>query len=417
MPDTLSLEARLVKNDRRVSEPELVIVGGGIAGGALATVMARSGASVLVLERQLEYRDQVRGEILWPWGAQVARRLGIESVLLDAGALVVRWLDTYDEGAGGPTRDDVGAAVDGISGSINVTHPTACAALAEAAVAAGATVFFGVREIRVSPGKQPLVRWVSDNGEKQEARCELIVGADGRRSSVRSQALIPFEVDEPAHLMAGMLAEGVEGIAAEVNLMARESDLLFFSFPEESGRTRLYLCFPTAQRSRFAGREGAQRFLEASGLACLNGVAGLTNARPAGPCGTFAGEDSRAPAPLAEGVVLIGDAAGYENPLQGQGLSMALQDAHDVPTALLSESPPTKALEQYAAARAVRQRLGNLGVALEVWANDGFVVQDPEQRASRYEHVRNDDVLAALELSYATGFATLPQDLTRTELA
>src|SRR5713226_7151006 len=132
MPDTLSLEARLVKNDRRVSEPELVIVGGGIAGGALATVMARSGASVLVLERQLEYRDQVRGEILWPWGAQVARRLGIESVLLD-----------------------VGAAVDGISGSINVTHPTACAALAEAAVAAGATVF-GVREIRVSPGKQPL---------------------------------------------------------------------------------------------------------------------------------------------------------------------------------------------------------------------------------------------------------------------
>src|SRR6266851_3498286 len=382
MPDTLSLEARLVKNDRRVSEPELVIVGGGIAGGALATVMARSGASVLVLERQLEYRDQVRGEILWPWGAQVARRLGIESVLLDAGALVVRWLDTYDEGAGGPTRDDVGAAVDGISGSINVTHPTACAALAEAAaVAAGATVF-GVREIRVSPGKQPLVRWVSDNGEKQEARCELIVGADGRRSSVRSQALIPFEVDEPAHLMAGMLAEGVEGIAAEVNLMARESDLLFFSFPEESGRTRLYLCFPTAQRSRFAGREGAQRFLEASGLACLNG-----------------------------------DAAGYENPLQGQGLSMTLQDAHDVSTALLSESPPTKALEQYAAARAVRQRLGNLGVALEVWANDGFVVQDPEQRASRYEHVRNDDVLAALELSYATGFATLPQDLTRTELA
>jgi hypothetical protein len=96
---------------------------------------------------------------------------------------------------------------------------------------------------------------------------------------------------------------------------------------------------------------------------------------------------------------------------------MALQDAHDVSKALLSGSSPTKALEQYAAARALRQRLANLGVVLEVWANDGFVVQDPEQRASRYEHIRNDDVLAALELSYMTGFGTLPQDLTHTELA
>jgi 2-polyprenyl-6-methoxyphenol hydroxylase-like FAD-dependent oxidoreductase len=417
MPDTLSLEARLVKNDGRVSESDLVIVGGGIAGGALATVMARAGASVLVLERQTEYRDQVRGEILWPWGVQTARLLGIESVLLDAGALVVRWLDTYDEGTDDRTRDDVGAVIDGINGSVNITHPTACAALAEAAVAAGAAVCLGVREVRVSAGKQPLVRWIADNGEEREARCKLIAGADGRRSSVRSQAAIPFEVDEPAHLIAGMLAEGVEGTGADVNLMARQSDLLFFSFPEESGRTRLYLCFPTAQRSRFAGREGAQKFLDTSGLACLNGVVGLVNARPAGPCGTFPGEDSRAPVPLAEGVVLIGDAAGYENPLQGQGLSMALQDAHDVAAALLSGSSPTAALEQYAAARAVRQRLANLGAALEVWANEAFVVQDPQQRASRYQHIRNDDVLAALELSFSTGFDTLPQDLTHTELA
>jgi 2-polyprenyl-6-methoxyphenol hydroxylase-like FAD-dependent oxidoreductase len=417
MPDTLSLETRLVKNDRRVSEPDLVIVGGGIAGGALATVMARSGASVLVLERQHEYRDQVRGEILWPWGVQVARLLGIESVFRHAGALVVRWLDTYDEGTEGPTRLDVGAVIDGIDGSVNLTHPTACMALAEAAVAAGATVRLGVREVRVSAGKQPLVGWIADNGEKHEARCKLIVGADGRRSSVRAQTAIPFEIDKPAHLIAGMLAEGVEGIAGDINLMARQSDLLFFSFPEEAERTRLYLCFPTAQRSRFAGKEGAQEFLNASGLACLSGVAELNAARPAGPCGTFPGEDSRAPLPLAEGVVLIGDAAGYENPLQGQGLSMALQDAHDVSTALLSGSSRTKVLEQYAAARAVRQRLGNLGVALEVWANEGFVMQDSEERASRYEHIRNDDVLAALELSFATGFDTLPQDLTRTQLA
>ena len=68
----------------------VVIVGGGIAGGALATVVATAGgAGTLTLERQPEYRDHVRGEILWPWGVRVARRLNLERLLLGAGAKVV----------------------------------------------------------------------------------------------------------------------------------------------------------------------------------------------------------------------------------------------------------------------------------------------------------------------------------------
>jgi 2-polyprenyl-6-methoxyphenol hydroxylase-like FAD-dependent oxidoreductase len=377
--------------------------------------MARAGASVLMLERQPRYQDHVRGEILWPWGAQLVRQLKIEQLLLDAGALVVRWLDYYDEGASGPTRDDVGAHITGIKGSFNITHPTACAALADAAASAGADVRMGAREVRFSAGKRPSVRWLDDNGE-QQASATLVVGADGRRSSIRSQAAIQFEVDPPAHLVAGMLAEGIAGMDGDVNLMARESDLLFFSFPQGAGRARLYFCFPTEQRSRFAGRESAHRFLSTSKLGCLSGVAGWDTARPAGPCATFPAENSRAPRPLAEGVVLIGDAAGYENPLNGQGLSMALQDAHDVSVALLSGSSPRNALEAYAAARATRQRLANLGIALEVWANDGFAAQDPDQRAARYNHIANDDVLAALELSFINGFDSLPQDLTHAEL-
>ena len=275
----------------------------------------------------------------------------------------------------------------------------------------------GVRDVHVSFGKRPRVSWLADNGEAEEMEGALVVGADGRRSSVRSQASIPFEVDPPAHLVAGMLAEGIEGLDEHVNLMARESDVLFFSFPQGAGRARLYFCFPTEQRSRFAGADGPQRFLDTSKLHCLNGATGWSEARPAGPCATFPAEDSRASNPLAEGVVLIGDAAGYENPLQGQGLSMALQDAHDVSNALLSGRSRAKALEEYAAARAVRQKLANLGVALEVWANEGFGIQDPERRASRYEHIENDEVLAALEMSFATGFETLPEDLTAADLA
>ncbi|HVE95420.1 MAG TPA: FAD/NAD(P)-binding protein, partial [Pseudonocardiaceae bacterium] len=39
---------------------DVVVVGGGIAGSALATVLARDGYEVLVLERQTTYRDKVR---------------------------------------------------------------------------------------------------------------------------------------------------------------------------------------------------------------------------------------------------------------------------------------------------------------------------------------------------------------------
>jgi 2-polyprenyl-6-methoxyphenol hydroxylase-like FAD-dependent oxidoreductase len=393
---------------------DLVIVGGGIAGGAVAMLMARGGARVVVLEQQLEFGDRVRGEVLWPWGVKVARKLGVEQVFLEAGALVAGGLAIYDEAPDQSVDYDVGEFVAGVRGSLNIAHPAACRALVEAAEAAGADVRLGVRTVTITAGDSPMVRWVEPDGSEQEASCGLVVGADGRRSTVRTQASIGFETDPPLHLVAGMLVEDVPGLDNKQNVMARESDLLFFSFPQASGRARLYFCFPTNQRQRFAGSKGPAEFLLNTRLACLEGVADWHASKPAGPCATFPGEDSRASHPQAAGVILIGDAAGYENPLQGQGLSMALRDAQDVSEALLSDSG-TDGLASYASARASRQHLANLGVALEAWANDGFSTQDPASRAARYEHIRSDEVLAAIEVSFATGFDDLPPNLTRDE--
>ena len=67
---------------------DVVIVGGGIAGASLGCALAREGLGVTVLEASTEYEDRVRGESMHAWGVNEARELGVEPVLLEAGAHV-----------------------------------------------------------------------------------------------------------------------------------------------------------------------------------------------------------------------------------------------------------------------------------------------------------------------------------------
>ena len=168
-----------------------LVVGGGIAGGALATVMARNGADVIVLERQSHYRDHVRGELLWPWGVKVAEDLGLESTFLEAGARVVRTMIAFDEGSEHPETDDAAVVIAGVGGSVNLAHPVACAGLLSAASSAGADIRVGVGDVRLSLEPKPVVRWLDASRTPREVTAPLIVGSDGRHSAIRSQASIP----------------------------------------------------------------------------------------------------------------------------------------------------------------------------------------------------------------------------------
>src|SRR5260370_39926789 len=75
------------------SQFDLVTVGGGLGASALAISMARRGARVLVLEKELQFRDRVRGEGLAPWGVAEARELGIADILLRRCAREVPWVE------------------------------------------------------------------------------------------------------------------------------------------------------------------------------------------------------------------------------------------------------------------------------------------------------------------------------------
>lgn len=394
------------------SAHDFVVVGGGIAGGTFAAVMARAGADVLVLERQPRYRDRVRGELLWPWGVKELQRLGLDDLLLAAGANVADRMESHDElegPDGSGTVQDLSEPVEGVPGSFNLHHPIATQALVDAACGYGARVRTGIDRLAIETGAAPAVSWTDADGEYR-ASCGLIVGADGRTSTVRRQAGIELHADPPAHLAAGLLVDGLAG-DGRTNVAARAHDLMFLSFPQKHGRARLYHCMPTEQRARFAGREAAGVFLRTAGdIPSLPHSERWSSATPAGPCATFTCEDTWVDAPFGHGVVLIGDAGGYNNPLIGQGLALGLRDVRVLSEQLLGNAGTTgERLEAYGHERTERLRRARIACLLVVWVHECFRRQAPRARPVLRERAAKDELLTALQSTPWRGFDILPR--------
>jgi 2-polyprenyl-6-methoxyphenol hydroxylase-like FAD-dependent oxidoreductase len=80
-----------------VTHVDVVIVGGGIGGGALAASLAGAGLDVLVLEKSTLYRDLVRGEWIAPWGVVELKRVGLYDAVCAGGGHHLARHQTFDE--------------------------------------------------------------------------------------------------------------------------------------------------------------------------------------------------------------------------------------------------------------------------------------------------------------------------------
>ena len=344
----------------RLNQPDIVVVGGGIAGASLSAVLARRGIRVLLLERQRGYRDRVRGEFMAPWGVLEARALGLEDVIRSTRAVDARYSVAYDElvdpSAAEAAKRDNSTVFPGVSGGLCASHPGTCRALADDAARSGVDVVSGAAEVRVQPGKRPSVTY--RDGRETEVRPRLVIGADGRTSTVRKQSGIQMNKIPATHVATGLLVEGAGKWPEDQYSIGVEGDCMFFVFPQGGGRLRLYICHANEQATRWAGRAGAQRFIEAfARLRAIPESLGLSQVTPAGPCGTFGGDQTWCDEPCADGVVLAGDAGGYDNPVDGQGLSLALRDVRALSELLVSSADWTTAgLRPYAEQRAERLR-------------------------------------------------------------
>jgi menaquinone-9 beta-reductase len=387
---------------------DIVVVGGGIAGATIALVLARAGLTVTVLEQQLLYRDRVRGEYMQPWGVAEAQHLGISEILVKAGGFFVRRIIPYDEihspHAAEAMARTLGELVPGVPGAMCVSHPAACLALSQAAETAGAKIIRGIGRPTLMPGSEPEVTFEL-NGVEHRLSCRLIVGADGRSSTVRAQAGIRLLRDEPTHLISGMLVDHVPEWPQEDSAVGTEGDVCFLVFPQGGQKLRLYTCTALDQRSRYSGPLGPRRFLDDfRGLSCFPWHEALGRATPIGPCATMGGEDTWTEVPFVEGIVLVGDAGGYNDPIIGEGLSLALRDVRLLSEVLLEDpewAPPR--LELYGNRH--REGLSRMRIvaALRAALSAQFGPEAAARRAHFRERMREDANLRIVDVARHLG--------------
>ncbi|PKB83279.1 MAG: hypothetical protein BZY88_02180 [SAR202 cluster bacterium Io17-Chloro-G9] len=325
---------------------DIIIIGGGVGGSALAKAMAEAGAEVLVLERETQFRDRVRGEAIMPWGVVEAVELGIRDVIASSGGHELPWWNTY-QGSRRPGHRDLVATTRAGAPALAIYHPVMQQALIEAAASAGATVSRGARVVGVNANGTPRVTVETGHG-REAFRARLIVAADGRGSLAREWGGFQVRRDPEQTLVAGVLLDGVTASddAAHVGLDTQGGRFVLI-FPQSQGRARCYFCYPEASGLRMTGQQDLPRFVQESQKA---GVAAeyYQQATAAGPLATFDAAAVWVEHPYKPGVALIGDAAASSDPTWGQGLSLAIKDARVLRDHLLSNDDWEEAGNAYA---------------------------------------------------------------------
>ena len=327
---------------------DLLIIGGGLAGSSLGQALALAGFRVLIVEKELKFRDRIRGEVLLPWGSVEAKDLGIYDSLLETCGQEAGREHFYYSGQTSEPRDYLATTPKGTC-TLSFYHPEMQEILLERAVQCGAEVWRGAVVGALRPGAVPEADIIVE-GETRTVKARLVVGADGGESQIAT--LLEFErVKDAPELFTGGLQ-----LAGDVQI---EHALYFFLHAisgrgsilvqNKPGNFRVYLLHhKDALPRRLSGERDFSEVMKHFREIGIPG-AWLDKLIPHGIFATFDGAHRWITHPTRANCVLIGDAAAASDPVWGNGLSRTLRDVRLLRDRLLESNDWSRAVDAYAA--------------------------------------------------------------------
>ncbi len=299
---------------------DVVIAGGGPAGALAALILARAGARVRVFERARFPRHKLCGDTLNPGALSVLARH------LDLAPLIARSDPIHGMLITGPcgaaVRAEYGAGVAGRA----VTRSVFDEWLLRQASAAGAQVEedVAVKAALISDGRVCGVMVTGHDGGAVVHQGRVVIAADGRRSTLAFSRRLARQPARPRRWAIGGYFTGVADCGTLGEMHVRQGHYIGVA-PVPGGLTNVCVVIPHATGDRPFGAPGAliRSRLDADPALRERFASARAEGDPV-MLGPMAVDADAAGEP---GLLLAGDAAGFIDPMTGDGLRLALAGA------------------------------------------------------------------------------------------
>lgn len=323
---------------------DVIVVGARAAGAATSMLLARAGLRVLALERSAYGSDTLSTHALMRTGVLQLARFGLLDAVRATGAPAI---DSTVFHYGQETLTVAIKPKLGVDALYAPRRTQLDRLLVDAAREAGAQVRHQVRVgglLRGAHGRVHGVRAADAAGRERVIEAELVIGADGRKSSV-ARAVQAHRLREGQHAAGGVYAY-FGGLPSHAYHWYYNAGVSAGVVPTAGGLACVFVCMP-AQRYRQQIRSdltaGFRRVLQETSPELASA---LQAANPSGRYFGFEGQTGYLKEAYGPGWALVGDAGYFKDLLTAHGISDALRDAELLAHAITGGGSAA-ALEQY----------------------------------------------------------------------